>query len=311
MPNLFLAWVLILMFFNKKAGLIALCVMILQQSLWAFTPIKIVAITEDFASIATSIGGEFVEVTPLIKGSRNLHHINPKPSMVLKLKQADLLIRLGMQQDSWIDSLIQVARNNALFPGNQGYLDASEGIPKLEVPSEHIDGQTGDVHAEGNPHYWLNPNNGKIIAQQITSKLCLLDPEHTEHYTQAYAKFVKELDEKIINWHLKLRPLKDVQFITYHKIWTYFFDAFELHSIGELEPHPGIPPTTKHLYTLKQKVKDTPTLVLTASYYPSRVGKRFSDTINGPFYSLPCNVGEHGVQSYMGLFDHIIEELVQ
>ena len=311
MPNLFLAWVLILMFFNKKAGLVALCVMILQQSLWAFTPIKIVAITEDFTSIAKSIGGEFVEVTPLIKGSRNLHHINPKPSMVLKLKQADLLIRLGMSQDSWIDSLIQVARNNALFPGNQGYLDASEGIPKLEVPSEHIDGQTGDVHAEGNPHYWLNPNNGKIIAQQITSKLCLLDPEHADHYKASYENFVDVIDDKMSAWHVKLQPIKNVQFVTYHKVWGYFFDVFGLNCVGELEPHPGIPPTTKHLYTLKQKVKDTPTLVLTASYYPSRVGKQFSDTIKGTFQSIPVNVGEKGIESYPQLFDYIVGQLTQ
>ena len=173
MPNLFLVWGRTPMFYSsvKKGILFKVTILLILATPALAQKVKVVAITQDFASIAKSVGGDLVDVVPLVKGSRNLHEIQPKPSMVLKLKKAKLLIRLGMSQDSWIDGLIQVAQNKALFEGGSGYLDCSAYIKPLEVPEGKIDGSKGDIHKEGNPHYWLNPENGKKIAQAIRDKL--------------------------------------------------------------------------------------------------------------------------------------------
>lgn len=302
------------MFYNKMKTLFGFSLFIscLTATLLA-TPVKVVTVTEDFASITRSVGGDLVEVTSLVKGSRNLHNITPKPSMVIAVKNADLLVRLGMQQDAWIDGLIQVARNPNLYQGRSGYLDSSVTIQKLEVPTGKIDGSMGDVHKYGNPHYWLNPNNGIIIAEAIRDKLSLIDPENSRTYEKNFQTFKADLNQKILQWQQRLAPLSQTQFITYHKVWPYFFDAFGLTQIGELEPLPGIPPTTKHLAELKKQALsgNTSTIVLTANYYPDHVGEAFAKSIHGKHVTVPTNVGEFGISSYSGLFDYIIKELGQ
>ncbi|MBT5953353.1 metal ABC transporter substrate-binding protein [bacterium] len=302
------------MYYNKFKHLLSVVFILtcLMGNLYA-SPLKVVAITEDFASIATSIGGDKIEVKSLVKGSRNLHDINPKPSMVMMVRKADLLIRLGMDQDSWIDGLIQVARNNKIFFGKNGYLDCSHEIKKLEIPTTNIDGNMGDVHKSGNPHYWLNPNNGKIIAKEIRDRLIILDPKNEQFYSKNYTSFARKIDIKLNEWQKRMAPYKDFQIVTYHKVWPYFFDVFELHAIGELEPLPGIPPTSRHLMSLETMLKKTNShkLVLSASFYPRQVGESFSKKIDAKYASVPINVGSLGIKSYIGLFDYLVEEITK
>ena len=276
-------------------------------------PIYIVSITDDFAAIAKTIGGEFVKVDRLVKGSKNLHNIHPKPSMVMKIKKADLLLRLGMQQDAWIDGLIQVARNKTIIPGEIGYIDCSTNINKLEVPTEKIDGSMGDIHKAGNPHYWLNPKNGKIIAKQIQTHLSQIDPKNKATFQKNYVQFAQQLDQKMIQWQQQMTALKNQTFITYHKVWTYFFDAFDLTVIGHLEPLPGIPPTTKHLRQLNESVKKqtNPPLIITSNYYPSQIGTRLAQQIKSSHHILEPTIKNSTDYSYIDLFDTIIASLTQ
>ena len=274
----------------------------------------VVTITQDFSSIAQSIGKDKIQVISLVKGSKNLHAITPKPSMVIKVKQADLLIRLGMDQDSWIDGIIHVAKNKRIFPNKVGYLDASKNIKKLEVPTFKLDGSQGDVHVQGNPHYWLNPNNGKIIANDIFEHLSKIDPENRDFYKNNLDTFIQELNEGLITWKKRLKHLEDVRIITYHKTWSYFFEAFNLKAVGYLEPLPGIEPSTKHLARLSKIIQDKnmPLLVLTASYFPKLTGERFAKQHNGLFKYLASNVGktnQNQIKSYFDLFDYISLEL--
>ncbi|MEK9727601.1 MAG: metal ABC transporter substrate-binding protein [Candidatus Margulisiibacteriota bacterium] len=273
--------------------------------------INIVAVTSDFSSIAKSIGGENVNVNSLINGSKNLHNVTPKTSMAFKLKKADLIIRLGMSQDSWVDGLIQVSKNPKLQKGQPGYLDASKRINKLEIPNGKIDGRVGDVHIEGNPHYWLNPNNGLTIAEEITKHLILIDPKNKQFYKNNEEKFKQDLSNHIIIWENKLKNLQKSSFISYHKVWSYFFDAFNLNSIGELERVPGIPPSAKHLNQLKNKVKNTSqkTIVITASYFPQKSGKIFAKQIESEFISLKTNVDFKEIKNYIELFDYLVAKL--
>jgi zinc/manganese transport system substrate-binding protein len=285
--------------------------LMLNATAYANKKIQIVTITKDFGSIAKDIGGDHVSVSSLLSGSLNLHEITPKPSMVLLLKKADLIIRLGMDQDTWIDSLIQTARNAQLFHAATGYMDASINIRKLEVPTENINGRKGDIHIHGNPHYWLDPNNGLIIAEDIYKKLCLIDPKNKASYTKNLSQFKSNLTKKISEWNQKLSPYKEIKVITYHTVWSYFFDAFDIDSIGELEPLPGISPSAKHLYALKKVSEKTtfPISVLSATYYPKKTSESFAKSIGASFYSLPTNVGDSGIITYSDLFDKIINIL--
>ena len=271
-------------------------------------PVKVVTISDDFTSIAQSIGGKHVVVTSLITGSRNLHSINPKPSMVMMIKNADLLIRLGMSQDKWIDGLIHVAKNPNLFPGKQGYLDASTNIEKLEVPQGNIDGSMGDVHLHGNPHYWLNPKNGLVIAEQIKDQLILIDPDHARDYQANYQNFSLALKAKIKVWKQALKSYQNYNFVTYHKAWSYFFDGFDLRMVGELEPLPGIAPTTKHLVDLSQALKESnvPTIVMSTIYYPKKISQSFAKKQGAKFVFVSASVGSDGVTSYESLFDYLV-----
>ena len=273
--------------------------------------LNVVSITDDFASIAKSVGGDKVKVTSLIKGSRNLHHVNPKPSMVLKLKKADLLLRLGMDQDSWIDSLITVARNPNVFKGRPGHLDCSERVKKLEIPEGHIHKGLGDVHQHGNPHYWLNPYNGIVIAKHIKDRLSAIDPENKVFYEQNCQRYIALLTERTILWKEKMRSLSAARFVSYHKVWSYFYDAFSLTTIGELEPLPGIPPSTKHLALLKSKLNESklPVIIITASFYPAKTGEIFAKDNQVTFKHLATNVGEKNIGSYIALFDYLVQEL--
>tara|TARA_B100000427_G_scaffold243077_1_gene206035 strand:- start:1906 stop:2805 length:900 start_codon:yes stop_codon:yes gene_type:complete len=293
--------------FYSKFVTVFIASMCLTGAVFA-APVKVVTISDDFASIVQSIGGDHVAVTSLIAGSRNLHSINPKPSMVMMIKNADLLIRLGMAQDKWIDGLIHVAKNPNLFPDKQGYLDASKNIEKLEIPQGNIDASMGDVHLYGNPHYWLNPANGIVIAKQIMDRLIAIDPDHAIDYQARYRDFSLELKAKIKVWKQRLEPYQKHNFVTYHKAWSYFFDGFNLRMVGELEPLPGIAPTTKHLVNLSKKLKQSnvPTVVLSTIYYPKKISQSFAKKQGAKFVFVSSSVGSDGVTSYTELFDYLV-----
>jgi len=273
--------------------------------------LHVVSITEDFSSIAKAVGGDHIQTVSLTQGSINLHDVIARPSMALAVKKADVLIRLGMQQDSWVDGLITVAGNPSVFPGKKGYLDASVNIDKLEVPHGHIDGRHGDVHIHGNPHYWLNPRNGIIIAEDIKHTLIEIDPDHRDEYESNFIAFKQEMERHIDVWDARLSELSTVRFLTYHTAWSYFFDAFGMRSLGQLEPLPGIPPTVKHLAELKSAARRStePIMIIQASYYPTRAGQSLAEELHAQFYSLPTNVGSEGIETYPDLFEAIVEVL--
>ena len=275
--------------------------------------ITVVTVNDDFASIALFVGRDLITIKSLVSGSVNLHNIKAKPSMVMKVKKADLLLRLGMSQDTWLDGVITVARNSLVMNGQPGYLDCSDAIDKLEVPTGKLDGRLGDVHIEGNPHYWLNPKNGAVIAKQICDRLIVLDPDHRDIYLKNYQEFVDELNQKILGWKQRMKLVSDTPFVTYHKVWSYFFDFFELDLLGQLEPLPGVPPSIRHLSALKSKLssQNQAAIVLTADFYSNKVTRSFAEMVDARYVSVKCNVTNFKKQSYFDLFDNIISQVVQ
>jgi len=298
------------MFYNNLKFQSIIVLSLLCCSLTWAKPLQIVAVTEDFSSIAKAVGGEQVEVQPLVKGSRDLHQVNALPSMAMKLRNADMVIRLGMQQDAWLDGALQVAKNNRITQGSPGYLDASIGIRKLDVRRGKIDGRLGDVHRAGNPHYWLSPKNGIVIAEEIRDHLIALDPDHANLYQTRYENFAADINKKIPQWRQKLSKLKGVAIVTYHPSWDYFFDCFDLANAGTLEPLPGIPPTVGHLNQLKKSIEGRPVLIFQESFYDSDSAQRLAAEVKGRFVQVPGNVGNE-VKTYDQLFETIINRLVK
>jgi len=275
--------------------------------------IKIVTTTSDLASLAKEIGKDKIVVNSLSRGTRDPHFIEVRPSMVMKLKDADLLLVVGMELDVWVQSLIDAARNSRIKYGEPGYLDASVGIEKMEVPHGKIDASMGDVHPYGNPHYWLDPENAKIIAANIARRLGGLAPKEKEYFQVNLNEFNKKIEERICLWKEKLLPLKGEKIVTYHRSWPYFARRFGIIVACEIEPKPGISPSPGHLAKVIKKVKEEDIqVVLMEVFYDEKPAKFIGDETGAKVVIVPNSVG--GVKEasdYFSLMDIIVERLVK
>lgn len=295
---------------KKNIFLIILSFFILPFSLSAKT-LKVVASTQDLASIAKEIGKEKIKVEFLCPGFKDPHFVEPLPSQVLKLKKADLVLLVGMELDIWMLSLIDAARNPKIRYGKKGYLDCSLGIEKLEVPQGKIDASMGHLHPYGNPHYWVSPLNAKIIAKNIKERLCQLLPQDCGYFERNLKKFSQKIDKKFKEWKEKLDNFKNKKVVTYHKSWCYFARDFDLKIVGELEPKPGIPPSYKHLKALVELMKrENVKVILQEIFYPKKAGKFLSEKTNAKLVIVPNSVGgTKEAKDYFSLIDTIVNKL--
>jgi zinc/manganese transport system substrate-binding protein len=274
--------------------------------------VKVVASSTDLAAIAREIGGGRVQVESLARGDQDLHRVEPRPSFVARLAKADMVVRLGMDLDVWMDALLQSARNAGIRKGGKGYVDASAGIAALEVPTGKVDGSKGDIHIYGNPHYWLDPENGKVIARNILAGLKRVDPGGARVYQQNYDRFARRVDERLEAWQQQMAPLRGAKVVTYHTTWSYFNERFGLVLADTVEPKPGIPPSAAHISGLVNTMKrERVSLVLTARYYPTRFTDLLKREANARVVILPTSVeGAKGVTDYFALFDITIAQLL-
>jgi ABC-type Zn uptake system ZnuABC Zn-binding protein ZnuA len=207
-------------------------------------PLKVLTTTQDLEALVRDIGGDKVQVEALARGYQDPHFVEPKPSFILKLHAADLLVAVGRELEAaWLPALITQARNSKVQPGAPGYLDASLTARILEIPTGQITRAMGDVHPLGNPHYWLSPGNGRRIAQAIQQKLSELDRANTAYFADRYADFDRRLTEAEKRWRADMAPYKGLKVVTYHRSWPNFAEEFGLDVIGYVEPKPGIPPS--------------------------------------------------------------------
>jgi len=276
--------------------------------------VKIVTTTQDLASIARSVGGEYVEVKSLTLGTRDPHFAEAKPSMIRKVYRADLLLLIGADMEiGWLPALLRSARNRDVQAGANGYLDLSTSVNLLGKSEQSVDRSMGDVHAKGNPHYWLDPNNGIKISRLIAERLITLDPEHQQEYQQQQKIFENKLALKILDWQKELLPLSDQPVVAYHKSLIYLANAFNFKIVAEVEPKPGIAPSAKHLNKLvslieKQKIK----ILMTEPYYERRSSKYLNEKTNIQIAVLPQSVGAMPeMLNYIDLFDGIVASLKQ
>jgi ABC-type Zn uptake system ZnuABC Zn-binding protein ZnuA len=283
----------------------------MQGLAWA-EPLKIVTTTEDLAAIAREVGGSLVEVHSLTRGSQDPHHLEARPSLILKASYADLFIEVGADLEvGWVPVLLVAARNPAIQPGAPGFLDASGAIELLEVPVGQVNRSEGDVHPMGNPHYHLDPENGKRIAGEIAERLARLRPGEAAQFDANRTAFVGRLNDAIGRWTAALQPYRGARLVTYHKSWSYFAHRFGLQVAGYVEPKPGIPPSAAHLDQLMQLIKQQKVgVVLMEPYFSRSVPELLVRETGARLLVLPPSVGgAKGITTYIGLFDALVGEL--
>jgi zinc/manganese transport system substrate-binding protein len=276
--------------------------------------LNVVATTQDLASIATEVGGDRITIDSISRGYQDPHFVEAKPSFILKLQRADLLIAVGRDLEiGWLPPLVNQSRNARIQPGATGYLDASLQARILDIPQGQITRAMGDVHPLGNPHYWLDPENGKIIARSIGAKLEALRPNDKAYFEQRLADFTARVDAGMKRWQAAMSPYKGVKVATYHRSYTNFAERFGLDVIGYVEPRPGIPPSPQHTLDLinemrRQNVK----LVLVEPYFDLKTPNAIGRQTGARVLVLPPSVGgTKETTDYVKLFDYDIDLLVK
>ncbi len=278
--------------------------------------LNIVTTLPSLASITKSIGGEHVEVYSITRGVQDAHYIEAKPSYMVKLNRADLLIYSGLELEiGWLPLLIQGARNHDVTPGAPGSLNASQAIPNtniLEKPRGEVDRSMGDVHPSGNPHYLLNPYLGIQVAELITDKLIELDPDHIDDYDNNFERFRTELQNKITELELKADVLKDRELICYHVHWSYLLNWMGINVAGYVELRPGIPPTPRHKRDIinLMKRKDIKMVIISSWKDPTKA-QEVANTADAELLILPGEVNAlPGADSYIEWLDYMVQNLL-
>jgi zinc/manganese transport system substrate-binding protein len=275
--------------------------------------INVVTTTEDLASLVREVGGEHVSVEALARGYQDPHFVEPKPSFILRLSRADLLVVVGRDLEAgWLPGLITQSRNAKIQPGAERYLDASLTAAILEIPAGQITRAMGDVHPLGNPHYWLDPGNGRRIAQAILKSLSAISPGDRADFERRYADFDARLSEAERRWDQLMAPYKGLRVVSYHSSWPNFAARFGLEVIGFVEPRPGIPPSAAHTRELiaamrAQQVK----LILVEPYFDPRTPEAVAREAGAIVLQAATSVG--GVKEaadYIALFDYNLNLLV-
>ncbi len=295
-----------------KRILICLLTVFLLESTALAAPLRVVTTTEDLAAIAREVGGSLVEVESLTRGTQDPHFLEARPSMILKVSRADLFVEIGAELEiGWAPPLLIGARNPAIQPGGPGFLDVSNDIELLEIPTGRVDRSQGDVHPLGNPHYHLDPENGKVIAQSIAKKLVVLLPTQSERINQNLKEFNRRLNEAIIRWKAQMKPYEGTKVITYHRSWSYFTKRSGLNVIDYVEDKPGIPPSPTHINQLIAAMKqEKPKLIIMEPWFSQSIPDLLSRETGVKVLVLPPSVGgTEAIKTYFDLFNYLISQL--
>jgi len=275
--------------------------------------LNVITTTEDLAAIAREVGGDRITVESIARGYQDPHFVEAKPSFILKLQKADLLVVVGRELEiGWLPPLITQSRNARIQVGANGYLDASTRARILDIPQGEITRAMGDVHPLGNPHYWLDPENGKVIAQEIFDKLAQLRPGDRAAFEQRLNIVVSRLNESEKRWLATMAPYKGTKVVTYHRSFSNFADRFGLNVIGYIEPRPGIPPTPQHtLDVINEMKRQNVKLVLVEPFFdlktPNAIGRATGAEV---LVMPPSTGGVREITDYFKLFDYDVNLLV-
>lgn len=295
---------------NLKKYLLFLLIALSIPS-FSFARLNVVTTTSDLAAIAKEVAGNQVDVVSIAKGYQDPHFVDAKPSYLLQLKRADLFVQIGLELEvGWAPALLSSARNPKILPGNRGFLDVSEGCDILEKRA-NADRSQGDIHPFGNPHYWLDPENGRVIAKSIAARLAELDPSNAAVYQANETAFETKLNAKEKEWEKLAAPLKGAKVVFYHNAWSNFEKRFGVVAVNFIEPKPGIPPSPAHIESLTRQIKtDGVKAILVEPYFDSKLPEKIAKDTGARFTLFSPSVGAvKEIVTYTDLFDYDLKAL--
>jgi len=279
----------------------------------ALAEVRVVTTNPTLADLTRQVGGEQVRVESLMRGPENAHNVIPKPSLVMKLRKADLFVQLGLDAEPWVPNLLRSARRERLLPGGEGNVDTSRGIGLLEIPSRaQLTRAMGDIHVYGNTHYVLDPLNGIAIGRTIAEALSRVDPEHASLFddrARELERKLRTLTEKLVR---RMEPLAGTRVVTYHRTWPYFLKRFALEKLAEVEPKPGIAPGPRHIARVAKEMEENDVrLVIVETFSDLKTAQRLADLVGGRAVVLAQEVNAlPDVKTYEALFEHNVEALL-
>jgi zinc/manganese transport system substrate-binding protein len=303
---------------TRASALLAVCtlvfVLVIPSTSRADSKLQIMTATTDLASLAQEVGGDSVSVESIARGYQDPHFVEAKPSFLLKLRKADLLIVVGLELEiGWLPPLITQSSNPKIQVGAPGYLDASRFAKILEIPTGQVTRAEGDVHPLGNPHYWLDPENGLRIAKGIADKLSEMRPNDAAYFAQRYADFEQRLKQADQRWLAQMATYAGRKIVTYHRSWPNFAEHFGLNVIGYVEPRPGIPPSPQHTVELIGQMKrEGVKVIVVEPYFDLKTPNSIARETGGQVVVLMPSVGgEKEITDYFKLFDYDTAKLKQ
>jgi zinc/manganese transport system substrate-binding protein len=290
-------------------GLVVTLSLGLQRTVLA-QQIRVVTTVPDLADITRQIGKELVSVESLTTGVEFQHAVPVKPSFVPKLNRTDVLVVMGLDLEVWLPALLEVASNPKILPGQPGHIDCSNGVDVLEIPKA-VDRSEGDVHPKGNPHYNLDPVNGRIMARNIANGLSRNFPQHKATFEKNLNAYVTELDKAIARWQEIAAPLKGTKIVTYHQDWTYFANRFGLEQVGTIEVKPGIEPTPNHLLSLIERMRREKAQVIIYGPQSDRFPRQLASQTGATVVRLQQTAGgSRETDTYMKFIDYNVKSLL-
>lgn len=306
-----------LKFLATKSGVVAMALLfalLCTPTGRAENKLRIITATTDLTSLAQEVGGDKVDAESISRGYQDPHFVEAKPSFLLKLRKADLLIVVGLELEiGWLPPLIAQSSNPNIQVSAPGYLDASRFARILEIPTGQVTRAEGDVHPQGNPHYWLDPDNGLRVAKGIVDKISEMRPNDAAYFAARYTAFEQHLKQADEQWKAQLKGYAGRKIVTYHRSWPNFAEHFGLNVVGYVEPRPGIPPSPQHTVELIGQMKrDGVKVIVVEPYFdlktPNAVAR---DTGGQVLVLMPSVGGEKEITDYFKLFDYDIAKLKQ
>jgi zinc/manganese transport system substrate-binding protein len=275
--------------------------------------IRVVTTTTDLKALTEAVGGGLVEVDALARGNQNPHDLEVRPSLMVKVRRADVLVLNGLELDQWADVVVQGANNPKVIPGAPGRVDASAGILVLEVPTTRVDRSMGDVHPVGNPHYSLDPGLAPAVTANILEGLVRVAPEYRAMFERNRAEFLGRLEPALHGWSATLAPFKGAPVVVYHAQWAYLLARFGLTQVGTVEERPGIPPAPGHVAKLIQLMKDEKVkVVIVEPWSDYKLAERVAQEAGGQVVLLATGVGAvKGAETYLDAVDYNVKTLAK
>jgi zinc/manganese transport system substrate-binding protein len=286
---------------------------LLAGSAGAADKIQVVASTTDLKALTEAVGGDLVEVDALARGNQNPHDLEVRPSLMVKVRRADVIVLNGLDLDQWAEVVIQGANNPKVNPGAPGRVDASEGILVLEVPKTRVDRSMGDVHPMGNPHYTADPGMAPAVTANILNGLARVAPQSRAAFERNRAAFLARLEQAQARWTEALAPVKGARVVVDHSLWAYFLTRFGLVQAASVEERPGIPATPSHVAKLIELIKgERIKVIMTVPWGDKKLAERIGQEGGAKVVLMaPAVGGVKGADSYIETVDYNVKTLAQ